>query len=89
MELLKRRKTITEPEARYFMFQLVSGVKHLYQKHKIIHRNLKPDHLFLNDNMEVKIGGFSLVTKLDYDGERKKCEIFSVTIIQSFHHHHL
>jgi len=71
MELHKRRKAITEPEARCFMHQLLLGVKHLHEK-KIIHRDLKLGNLFLNEDMELKIGDFGLATKLDYDGERKK-----------------
>ncbi|EFX85823.1 hypothetical protein DAPPUDRAFT_309099 [Daphnia pulex] len=71
MELHKRRKAITEPEARCFMHQLLLGVKHLHE-HKIIHRDLKLGNLFLNEDMELKIGDFGLATKLDFDGERKK-----------------
>ena len=59
MELHKRRKAVTEPEARYFLQQICLGVKHLHDQ-KIIHRDLKLGNLFLNDNMEVKIGDFGL-----------------------------
>ena len=52
MELHKRRKAITEPETRYFMNQILLGVKYLHDK-KIIHRDLKLGNIFLNDNMEV------------------------------------
>ncbi len=71
MELHKRRKAITEPEARYFMRQLLLGVQHLHRQ-RIIHRDLKLGNLFLNDDMELKIGDFGLATRLEYDGERKK-----------------
>jgi len=71
MELHKRRKAITEPEARYFMNHILRGVLYLHDN-KIIHRDLKLGNVFLNDNMECKIGDFGLATKVDYDGERKK-----------------
>lgn len=71
MELHKRRKAVTEPEARYFMHQLLLGVRYLHDN-KMIHRDLKLGNLFLNDNMELKIGDFGLATKLDFSGERKK-----------------
>lgn len=45
--------------------------RYLHDK-KIIHRDLKLGNLFLNDDMQVKIGDFGLATTLDYDGERKK-----------------
>jgi polo-like kinase 1 len=71
MELHKRRKAITEPETRYFMKQITLGVKYLHDK-KIIHRDLKLGNIFLNDQMEIKLGDFGLATKVDYDGERKR-----------------
>jgi polo-like kinase 1 len=69
--LYKRRKAVTEPEARYFMHQLLLGVKYLHEN-KIIHRDLKLENLLLNDDMELKIGDFGLATKLNFTGERKK-----------------
>ncbi|CAH1787426.1 unnamed protein product [Owenia fusiformis] len=71
MELHKRRKAVTEPEARYFVKQIVAACVHLHDQ-KIIHRDLKLGNLFLNDEMEIKIGDFGLATRLDFDGERKR-----------------
>ncbi|KAL9979360.1 hypothetical protein ACROYT_G017013 [Oculina patagonica] len=71
MELHKRRKALTEPEVRFFMKQIVEGCKFLHDS-KIIHRDLKLGNLFLNDDMDVKIGDFGLATKVEIDGERKK-----------------
>lgn len=71
MELHKRRKALTEPETRYYLRQILLGVLYLHEHH-IIHRDLKLGNLFLNDDMEVKIGDFGLAAKLEFDGERKK-----------------
>lgn len=71
MELHRRRKTLTEPECRYFMKQIVDGVQYLHENN-IIHRDLKLGNLFLNDNIEVKIGDFGLATKIEYNGQRKE-----------------
>ncbi|KAK3889864.1 hypothetical protein Pcinc_006158 [Petrolisthes cinctipes] len=71
MELHKRRKALTEPETRYFLKQLLLGVKHLHDK-KVIHRDLKLGNLFINDEMELKIGDFGLATRVGYEGERKR-----------------
>lgn len=67
----KRRKAITEPETRYFMRQIVLACQYLHDN-KIIHRDLKLGNLFLNDDMELKIGDFGLATRVDFEGERKK-----------------
>ena len=34
--------------------------------------SLKLGNLFLNENMEIKLGDFGLAIRLEYDGERKK-----------------
>ncbi|KFD49138.1 hypothetical protein M514_09962 [Trichuris suis] len=71
MELHKRRRTITEPEARYFLVQIINATAYLHSN-RIIHRDMKLGNLFLNDNMTVKLGDFGLATVLDFDGERKR-----------------
>ncbi|XP_037939686.1 serine/threonine-protein kinase polo-like [Teleopsis dalmanni] len=71
MELHKRRKTITEYECRYYIYQIIQGVKYLHEN-RIIHRDLKLGNLFLDDLLHVKIGDFGLATRIEYEGERKK-----------------
>ena len=73
MEVHKRRKpkALTEPEVRYYMKQIVESCVYLH-RNKIIHRDLKLGNLFLNDDMEIKLGDFGLATKLECEGERKK-----------------
>lgn len=71
MELHKRRKALTEYETRFYMKQILEGVHYLHQN-RIIHRDLKLGNLFLNDELQVKIGDFGLATKLEHEGERKK-----------------
>ncbi|XP_065164493.1 serine/threonine-protein kinase polo isoform X2 [Atheta coriaria] len=71
MELHKRRKVLTEPETRFYMKQLISGIDYLHSNN-IIHRDLKLGNIFLNDELNVKIGDFGLAAKIEFDGERKK-----------------
>ncbi|VDK89410.1 unnamed protein product [Litomosoides sigmodontis] len=71
MELHKRRKYVTEPESRYFTKQIVEACEYLH-KNKIIHRDLKLGNLFLNEDMEIKVGDFGLATVVEVDGQRKK-----------------
>lgn len=54
-----------------YLAQIVNALKYLHQ-HKVIHRDLKLGNLFLNENMEIKLGDFGLATKLEYEGEKKK-----------------
>lgn len=55
LELHKRRKALTEPEARYYLRQIVLGCQYLHLN-RVIHRDLKLGNLFLNEDLEVKIG---------------------------------
>ncbi|KAJ6648421.1 Serine/threonine-protein kinase polo [Pseudolycoriella hygida] len=71
MELHQRRRVITDYECRFYMYQILEGVKYLHENN-IIHRDLKLGNLFLNDQLNVKIGDFGLATRIEFDGERKK-----------------
>lgn len=71
LELVKRKKRLTEAETRTFMAQIVAGVKHLHENN-VIHRDLKLGNLFLADGDVVKIGDFGLACKLTHSDERKK-----------------
>lgn len=71
MELHKRRRVITDYECRFYIYQILDGVKYLHEN-RIIHRDLKLGNLFLNDQLNVKIGDFGLATRIEFDGERKK-----------------
>lgn len=73
MEVLKRRKRVTEPEVRYFGIQLLSALNYLHVN-KILHRDLKLGNLFLDHNMQIKLGDFGLATSLD-SIEDRKCTI--------------
>lgn len=48
---------------------LCSSLVHVVQ---VIHRDLKLGNLFLNDNLEVKVGDFGLATRVEVEGERKR-----------------
>ncbi|XP_076376096.1 serine/threonine-protein kinase PLK1 isoform X1 [Megalopta genalis] len=72
MHVLKYRGKVTEPEARYYMKQMVRGVAYIHSQ-KVVHRDLKPGNMFLSDRMIVKIGDFGLATRPD--GQRRRVTI--------------
>ncbi|KAJ3226763.1 Cell cycle serine/threonine-protein kinase cdc5/MSD2 [Clydaea vesicula] len=71
VEMLKKRKRLTEPEVRYFMFQLLDAVRYMHEN-KVIHRDLKLGNIFLTKDLKVKIGDFGLAATIKKDGERKR-----------------
>ncbi|XP_026675406.1 serine/threonine-protein kinase PLK1-like isoform X1 [Ceratina calcarata] len=64
MHVLKYRGKVTEPEARYYMKQMVTGVAYIHSQ-RVVHRDLKPGNMFLSEQMIVKVGDFGLATRLD------------------------
>ena len=70
VHVLKSRKTLTEPEVRYFLRHLVNGCKYIHSQ-KIVHRDLKLGNMLINEAMQVKIADFGLATRMEYEGEKK------------------
>lgn len=64
VHVLKHRRTLTEPEVRYYMRQLAEGVAYVHQQ-QVIHRDLKLGNMFLTEDMLMKIGDFGLATRVD------------------------
>lgn len=62
-EMQRTRGTITEIECRYFLYEILKGVRYLHQM-KIVHRDLKLSNIFLGQNMCVKIGDFGLAARV-------------------------
>ena len=70
-ELIKRRKSLTEEEARYFMIQIIDAVSFMHDAN-VIHRDLKLGNLFLNKHLNIKVGDFGLATRLESSDEKRK-----------------
>lgn len=64
-DLLKRKRKLSESEIKYYLLQVLNALEYLHQR-KIIHRDLKLGNLFLNENMQVKMGDFGLAIKLEF-----------------------
>ncbi|XP_062411040.1 serine/threonine-protein kinase PLK2-like [Sardina pilchardus] len=69
--ILKARKVLTEPEVRYYLKQIVAGLKYLHEQ-EILHRDLKLGNFFITELMELKLGDFGLAAKLEPVESRRR-----------------
>ena len=69
--MIKRRKRLSEPEAAFFMDQMVAGVKYIHSN-SVIHRDLKLGNLFLDKDLNIKVGDLGLATRLEDPDEKRK-----------------
>ena len=71
--MLKRRKTISECEIRYFVKQIASACDYIHSKN-VIHRDLKLNNLLLTDDVVLKVADFGLSIQLQNENElRHSC----------------
>jgi polo-like kinase 1 len=70
-EMIKRRKRLTEPEAAYFMSQLLLAVQYMHENN-VIHRDLKLGNLFIDKQLHIKVGDLGLATRVDDKDEKRK-----------------
>lgn len=47
------------------MLQIVKSLEYMHSN-RVIHRDLKMGNIFLNENMDLKVGDFGLATKLEF-----------------------
>lgn len=69
-EMVRARKGISLPEVRRFVIQLCGAIKYMHTRN-VIHRDLKMGNLFLDRELNVKIGDFGLAAVLVNPGEHE------------------
>jgi serine/threonine protein kinase len=63
LEFAKQKEILLSKSLRKtIIYQIISGLKELHSR-EILHRDIKPDNIFLMKNGIVKIGDFSLSRK--------------------------
>ncbi|XP_053822235.1 inactive serine/threonine-protein kinase PLK5-like [Vidua chalybeata] len=68
-DILWARGRLTEPEVRYYLRQLLSGLRYLHG-HGLVHRDLKPSNFLVTERMRVKIGDLGLAQRAAPPGRR-------------------
>ena len=55
----KENKPLSEQQVIEWLIQLLLGLKYIHEK-KVVHRDLKPDNIFLTSDQQLKIGDFGI-----------------------------
>jgi serine/threonine protein kinase len=68
--LLRSDETLQQDHVRFFLYQILRGIKYLHSA-EVLHRDLKPRNLLVNNNCDLKICDFGLAkiafSKEDFD----------------------
>jgi len=56
-QIIHSRQEITDEHVRYFLYQILRGLKYIHSAN-VIHRDLKPGNILVNENCDLKIGDF-------------------------------
>jgi len=68
-ELQKRRKTLHELEVQSYVLQIGKALQHLHSN-CIVHRDLKLSNIFINHDMQIKLGDFGLACVIEDEEKR-------------------
>ena len=63
-----------------FIYQLVKGLQYIH-KNNLIHRDLTPDNIFIDENNKIKIGGFGIIKILTETNKYIKDQIGKIHYI--------
>jgi cell cycle serine/threonine-protein kinase CDC5/MSD2 len=64
VDLLKKRRRLTDDECRFWMWQLLDGIRYMHRK-GYIHRDIKLGNMFLDSKMNLQIGILTIDSRYD------------------------
>ena len=76
--VVRSRQNISEEHMKYFMYQLLRGLKFIHTA-GVMHRDLKPANLLVNINCDLRICDFGLARGVDVDVDNKHFTDYVVT----------
>ncbi|EDV22426.1 Serine/threonine-protein kinase NLK2 [Trichoplax sp. H2] len=75
-----RNPRIADEYVKLFTYQILRGLKYLHSAH-ILHRDLKPGNILVNNNLQIKICDFGFARKQEFD---ESCEMTAEVVTQYY-----
>ena len=69
-DMVRKRRCLSLPEVRRFTIQLCGAIKYMHARN-VIHRDLKMGNIFIDRDMNLKIGDFGLAAVLVSESDIK------------------
>jgi serine/threonine protein kinase len=70
-ETLRKRRRLDEKTVQYYAWQIVDGLGYIHSQ-QVIHRDIKPQNIFIDSQLQVKIADFGLAERLRADGSSQR-----------------
>ncbi len=67
-EYLEREKTLTERRTLTYLIAIAEVLKYIWDEKKLVHRNIKPQNLYITEKNEVKLTGFDIAKATSDNG---------------------
>jgi serine/threonine protein kinase len=69
-DMVRARSCLSLPEVRRMLIQICGGVRYMH-KRSVIHRDLKMGNVFLDEQMNIKVGDFGLAAVMADEQDRR------------------
>lgn len=76
-DVLLQRKKLTDTEIAFYVSQLLQGLAYLHSLN-ILHLDLKPENIFIAQDLRLKIGDFGVSKQIEPDGT---CKLLGKTLL--------